>query len=176
MELKSTDVPSAPSLTFTLSMPQVEGIFTSFFPGYYAINTNEDIVFTLSPDEGYAIGGIVVKVNNVEIKPSHISATGELTYTITKPQSNAVVTIEGVKPNVETGTESIKAITPSAVYQAEGSILVSSSKDGTTYIYTPTGKLHAKIPICKGDTRINLSKGIYIVRINDEYTGKLIVK
>jgi hypothetical protein len=157
-------------------MPQVEGIITSILPGEYTINLNQEIYFTISAEAGYDVSELVVKVNGLELTPSESPITGEPTYTIRNPQTDIIITIEGVKPDTDTKIESLKAIESPAIYQVEGGILVSSPKDAYTYIYTSTGKLHSRIPIQKGETRINLPKGIYLIRINKEYSNKLIIK
>lgn len=154
-----------------------ETIETDPKAGIHQVQSQTDFVFMINVKDGYSLeyikittddpiwtneGGIVKKM--ISDNKMQVSIR-----TITKP---LIVTVSGISPvsNEEMDNDLSKA------WAHNGKIYIKATEDETIYVFTTMGHLYMKEKVKEGISSFNAEPGVYFIKFNSGYSGKVFVK
>jgi len=145
-----------------VKFPTYEGVT---FEGEGVAEYGKPYTFRLTLADDIDPTNLKIYVNDVLVEPDPLRAT---TYTVTIDKVTGPISIrlEGI-------TTGIEQITQGRIYSLNGALVIETITSQMVQVYTMTGK-QLFAGTVNGQQTINLSKGIYIVRVGKE-TQKIVV-
>lgn len=162
-----------PVITYTVTLPAVEGITTDPVAGDYSVERYSSFSFSLTIAEGYREQSIpVVKVNGNVFDP--VDADGH--YKIKFIRSDQSVTVEGILADNPTASENLS--TPAFELRTEGHTLcITVAQPRLCRLFDPSGRLICSRQLTPGINRLEgLAAGIYIVVVERKGVRKIVVQ
>lgn len=177
-ELKDDDpyVPpyeSDPVITYTVTLPAVEGITTDPVAGDYSVEEYSSFSFTVTVAEGYREQSVpVVKVNGSVFEPADTDGH----YKIKFIRSDQSIIVEGILADTPTANETLG--TPAFELRTEGHTLcITLPKPSLCRLFDPSGRLICSRQLTPGINRLDgLAAGIYFVVVEREGVRKIVVQ
>ena len=146
------------------------GASTTPAAGAHTVTEGDGFSFTLILDADYDQSVPVVTVNGNALIPD---ANGK--YTITDISANLTVAITGIVRNTTTGIELVENAT--LIRAESGALLIRTPVSVTAQVIALTGNVVRTVRLPAGDSRVDgLASGIYIVRLSNEITKKVIIR
>jgi hypothetical protein len=134
------------------------------------VTEGDGFSFTLTLDADYDQSVPVVTVNGNALTPD---ASGK--YTIVDISANLTVAITGIVRNTTTGIEQVENAT--LIRAESGALLIRTPVSVTAQVIALTGNVVHTVRLPAGDSRVDgLASGIYIVRLSNEITKKVIIR
>ena len=166
-EFVANPSPPQPTTTYTVTLPETAGVSSNPAAGTYSVNEGGYFSFTLTLEDGYEGPGLVVTANGAALTPDN---TGK--YTVRNITEDITIGITGLIP---TGIEQPYA---APAIRAEGRTLhIHIPQPMKAYVVTLAGNVVRSLTLPAGDSRIEgLAAGIYIVRLSDKTTAKVIIR
>lgn len=165
---KSTYVPPVPTY-YTVTLPEVEGATTNPKAGTRTVEEGYSFSFSLTLHEGYESSQPVVKANGRVVIPRESDGK----YVIRNIGEDTEITIEGITKDDPTGNATIEG---EIKVRAIGSALhIYLPKAETVRVYTLSGLLYEQKDLSAGNTQMQLSSGMYFVKIG-EATYKIVIR
>lgn len=163
--------PTPPATTYhTVTLPAVEGAILSPGAGAHSVAAGESFSFTLTLDANYDQSVPVVTVNGNALTPD---ANGK--YTIADISANLTVAITGIVRNTTTGIEQVENAT--LIRAESGALLIRTPISVTAQVIALTGNVVRTVRLPTGDSRVDgLASGIYIVRLSNKITKKVMIR
>ena len=125
---------------------------------------------SLTLDADYDPSVPVVTMNGYALTPV---ASGK--YTIADISANLTVAITGIVRNTTTGIEQVENAT--LIRAESGALLIRTPVSVTAQVIALTGNVVRTVRLPAGDSRVDgLASGIYIVRLSNEITKKVIIR
>ncbi|MBQ4161652.1 MAG: hypothetical protein IJD84_01985 [Parabacteroides sp.] len=149
-------------VTYRVVMPTVEGVTVNPGTGIYEVEEGSSFSFTLALEEGYSNSKPIVSVNGQSLEPD---VNGS--YTMTNITSDLVISITGIVPNSPTANAEIN-VEGVKVWGKDGILHIRTATTKKAYIVTFSGHIYNVINLSGGDFEMNLPRGSYIVRIDNE--------
>ena len=138
--------------------------------GAHTVTEGDGFSFTLTLDADYDQSVPVVTVNGNALTPD---ASGK--YTIADISANLTVAITGIVRNTTTGIEQVENAT--LIRAESGALLIRTPVSVTAQVIALTGNVVRTVRLPAGDSRVDgLASGIYIVRLSNEITKKVIIR
>lgn len=162
--------PTPQPTTYTVTLPALAGASTTPAAGAHTVTEGDGFSFTLTLDADYDQSVPVVTVNGNVLTSD---ANGK--YTIADISANLTVAITGIVRNTTTGIEQVENAT---LIRAESSaLLIRTPVSVTAQVIALTGNVVRTVRLPAGDSRVDgLASGIYIVRLSNEITKKVIIR
>jgi len=164
----SFQIVDAPETYHTITIPQISGVTTDPPAGTYDVTDGNYFIFyiTIDPDKD-----VTVKVNGVEIEPHY---AGNNRYQVTITDIEADVQLEIITEDVPpVGNWDIEPVTK--VYGVNNILYIETDQHKLVHVFSMNGHLAYKGYTNDAITTIQLSRGIYIVKLEKE-TFKVIIK
>ena len=156
--------------TYTVTLPSLVGASTTPAAGAHTVTEGDGFSFTLTLDADYDQSVPVVTVNGNALTPD---ASGK--YTIADISANLTVAITGIVRNTTTGIEQVENAT--LIRAESGALLIRTPVSVTAQVIALTGNVVRTVRLPAGDSRVDgLASGIYIVRLSNEITKKVIIR
>ena len=160
----------ATAATYTVTLPALVGASTTPAAGAHTVTEGDGFSFTLTLDADYDQSVPVVTVNGNALTPD---ASGK--YTIADISANLTVAITGIVRNTTTGIEQVENAT--LIRAESGALLIRTPVSVTAQVIALTGNVVRTVRLPAGDSRVDgLASGIYIVRLSNEITKKVIIR
>ena len=162
-----------PVITYTVTLPAVEGITTDPVAGDYSVERYSSFSFTVTVAEGYREQSVpVIKVNGNVYDP--VDADGR--YKIKFIRSDQSVTVEGILADTPTANETLS--TPAFELHTEGHTLcITVAQPRLCRLFDPSGRLICSRQLTLGINRLEgLAAGIYFVVVEREGVRKIVVQ
>lgn len=165
---KQTAPPYIPTY-YSVNLPATEGVTFTPKAGSYVVEEGYNFTFSLVLNEGYTNSKPVVKANDAVIDPRESDGK----YIIRNINETMNITIEGITKDDPTGNAEVEG---HVKVQAIGSILhIYLPKEETVRVYTLSSLLYKEQELAAGDTRMQLTNGIYLVKVGDN-TYKIVIR
>ena len=162
--------PTPQPATYTVTLPALVGASTTPAAGAHMVTEGDGFSFTLTLDADYDQSVPVVTVNGNALTPD---ASGK--YTIVDISANLTVAITGIVRNTTTGIEQVENAT--LIRAESGALLIRTPVSVTAQVIALTGNVVHTVRLPAGDSRVDgLASGIYIVRLSNEITKKVIIR
>ncbi len=162
--------PTPQPATYTVTLPALVGASTTPAAGAHTVTEGDGFSFTLTLDADYDQSIPVVTVNGNALTPD---ASGK--YTIADISANQTVAITGIVRNTTTGIEQVENAT--LIRAESGALLIRTPVSVIAQVIALTGNVVRTIRLPAGDSRVDgLASGIYIVRLSNEITKKVIIR
>ncbi|MFS2806932.1 T9SS type A sorting domain-containing protein [Parabacteroides distasonis] len=162
--------PTPQPATYTVTLPALVGASTTPAAGAHTVTEGDGFSFTLTLDADYDQSIPVVTVNGNALTPD---ASGK--YTIADISANQTVAITGIVRNTTTGIEQVENAT--LIRAESGALLIRTPVSVTAQVIALTGNVVHTVRLPAGDSRVDgLASGIYIVRLSNEITKKVIIR
>ena len=162
--------PTPQPTTYTVTLPALAGASTTPAAGAHTVTEGDGFSFTLTLDADYDQSVPVVTVNGNALIPD---ANGK--YTIADISANLTVAITGIVRNTTTGIEQVENAT--LIRAESGALLIRTPVSVTAQVIALTGNVVRTVRLPAGDSRVDgLASGIYIVRLSNEITKKVIIR
>ena len=162
--------PTPQPATYTVTLPALVGASTTPATGAHTVTEGDGFSFTLTLDADYDQSVPVVTVNGNALTPD---ASGK--YTIADISANLTVAITGIVRNTTTGIEQVENAT--LIRAESGALLIRTPVSVTAQVIALTGNVIRTVRLPAGDSRVEgLASGIYIVRLSNEITKKVIIR
>ena len=146
------------------------GASTTPAAGAHTVTEGDGFSFILTLDADYDQSVPVVTVNGNALIPD---ANGK--YTITDISANLTVAITGIVRNTTTGIEQVENAT--LIRAESGALLIRTPVSVTAQVIALTGNVVRTVRLPAGDSRVDgLASDIYIVRLSNEITKKVIIR
>ena len=156
--------------TYTVTLPSLVGASTTPAAGAHTVTEGDGFSFTLTLDADYDQSVPVVTMNGNALTPD---ASGK--YTIADISANLTVAITGIVRNTTTGIEQVENAT--LIRAESGALLIRTPVSVTAQVIALTGNVVRTVRLPAGDSRVDgLASGIYIVRLSNEITKKVIIR
>lgn len=163
----------APEPTYyTVTLPSVEGAATDPVAGSYDVESSDNFRFYLTLDADYNQSVPVVTTSRGEtITPR----TSDGAYIVKYVHSDLVISISGIAKNpppvanaeIQSGTR---------IFTRDGSLFITTDRPARAQVIALTGQLIRSLSLPAGTTRVDaLATGVYIVRLDDGMTRKVII-
>lgn len=150
--------------------PPLLGASTTPAAGAHTVTKGDGFSFTFTLDADYDQSVPVVTVNGNALTPD---ASGK--YTIADISANLTVAITGIVRNTTTGIEQVENAT--LIRAESGALLIRTPVSVTAQVIALTGNVVRTVRLPAGDSRVDgLASGIYIVRLSNEITKKVIIR
>lgn len=162
-----------PVITYTVTLPAVEGITTDPVAGDYSVEEYSSFSFTVTVAEGYREQSVpVVKVNGNVYDP--VDANGH--YKIKFIRSDQSITVEGILADTPTANEALS--TPAFELRTEGHTLcITVAQPRLCRLFDPSGRLICSRQLTPGINRLEgLAASIYFVVVEREGVRKIVVQ
>lgn len=162
-----------PVITYTVTLPAVEGITTDPVAGDYSVERYSSFSFSLTIAEGYREQSVpVVKVNGNVFDP--VDANGH--YKIKFIRSDQSITVEGILADTPTANEALS--TPAFELRTEGHTLcITVAQPRLCRLFDPSGRLICSRQLTPGINRLEgLAASIYFVVVEREGVRKIVVQ
>ena len=162
--------PTPQPTTYTVTLPALAGASTTPAAGAHTVTEGDGFSFTLTLDADYDQSVPVVTVNGNVLTSD---ANGK--YTIADISANLTVAITGIVRNTTTGIEQVENAT--LIRAESGALLIRTPVSVTAQVIALTGNVVRTVRLPAGDSRVDgLASGIYIVRLSNEITKKVIIR
>lgn len=162
--------PTPQPTTYTVTLPALVGASTTPAAGAHTVTEGDGFSFILTLDADYDQSVPVVTVNGNALIPD---ANGK--YTITDISANLTVAITGIVRNTTTGIEQVENAT--LIRAESGALLIRTPVSVTAQVIALTGNVVRTVRLPAGDSRVDgLASGIYIIRLSNEITKKVIIR
>lgn len=162
--------PTPQPTTYTVTLPALVGASTTPAAGAHTVTEGDGFSFTLTLDADYDQSVPVVTVNGNALIPD---ANGK--YTITDISANLTVAITGIVRNTTTGIEQVENTT--LIRAESGALLIRTPVSVTAQVIALTGNVVRTVRLPAGDSRVDgLASGIYIVRLSNKITKKVMIR
>lgn len=149
-----------------MTIPPVEGAVTDPAAGSHRIEAGEDFCFYLTLDKDYDRSTPVVTTDRGdELTPR----TSDGAYVVRTVRQNIAIRIDGIRRNTAVSNEKIE--TPAAGFSLSSSgntLHIYNDLPGVARIYTFGGSLVRTVDVEAGMQSVQLSRGVYIVRMGEE--------
>ena len=157
---------------YTVTLPSVEGAATDPVAGSYDVESSDNFRFYLTLDADYNQSVPVVTTDRGEtITPR----TSDGAYIVKYVHSDLVISIGGIVKNpppvanaeIQSGTR---------IFTRDGSLFITTDRPMQVQVIALTGQLIRSLDLPVGTTRVDaLATGVYIVRLDDGMTRKVII-
>lgn len=157
---------------YTVTLPSVEGAATDPVAGSYDVESWDNFRFYLTLDADYNQSVPVVTTDRGEtITPR----TSDGAYIVKYVRSDLVISIGGIAKNpppvanaeIQSGTR---------IFTRDGSLFITTDRPARAQVFALTGQLIRSLDLPAGTTRVDaLATGVYIVRLDDGMTRKVII-
>lgn len=157
---------------YTVTLPSVEGAATDPVAGSYDVESSDNFRFYLTLDADYNQSVPVVTTSRGEtITPR----TSDGAYIVKYVHSDLVISIGGIAKNpppvanaeIQSGTR---------IFTRNGSLFITTDRPARAQVIALTGQLIRSLSLPAGTTRVDaLAIGVYIVRLDDGMTRKVII-
>lgn len=157
---------------YTVTLPSVEGAATDPVAGDYDVESSDNFRFYLTLDADYNQSVPVVTTDRGEtITPR----TSDGAYIVKYVRSDLVISIGGIAKNpppvanaeIQSGTR---------IFTRDGSLFITIDRPARAQVFALTGQLIRSLDLPVGTTRVDaLATGVYIVRLDDGMTRKVII-
>ncbi len=155
--------------TYTVTIPQVEGISITPLAGIHTVLENASLTITVSALDGYLIDNMGFYVNGTLLQP-YSNVDGEKRFMIASVTKNTEIAILGVTKKDDVANPGLSD--GLVVYTTSGYIIIenniASDSQDEVCIYNMVGTLLVKQGLPLGSTRIPMEKGLYLVVIGDK--------
>ena len=170
--VNSTPDPDPEPTYYTVTLPSVEGAATDPVAGSYDVESWDNFRFYLTLDADYNQSVPVVTTDRGEtITPR----TSDGAYIVKYVRSDLVISIGGIVKNpppvanaeIQSGTR---------IFTRDGSLFITTDRSARAQVIALTGQLIRSLSLPAGTTRVDaLATGVYIVRLDDGMTRKVII-
>lgn len=170
--VNSTPDPDPEPTYYTVTLPSVEGAATDPVAGSYDVESSDNFRFYLTLDADYNQSVPVVTTSRGEtITPR----TSDGAYIVKYVHSDLVISIGGIVKNpppvanaeIQSGTR---------IFTRDGSLFITIDRPARAQVFALTGQLIRSLSLPAGTTRVDaLAIGVYIVRLDDGMTRKVII-
>ena len=157
---------------YTVTLPSVEGATTDPVAGDYDVESSDNFRFYLTLDADYNQSVPVVTTSRGEtITPR----TSDGAYIVKYVRSDLVISIGGIVKNpppvanaeIQSGTR---------IFTRDGNLFITTDRPARAQVIALTGQLIRSLSLPAGTTRVDaLAIGVYIVRLDDGMTRKVII-
>ena len=158
--------PEPDPVYYKVTIPPVEGAVTDPAAGSHRIEAGEDFCFYLTLDKDYDRSTPVVTTDRGdELTPR----TSDGAYVVRTVRQNIAIRIDGIRRNTAVSNEKIE--TPAAGFSLSSSgntLHIYNDLPGVARIYTFGGSLVRTVDVEAGMQSVQLSRGVYIVRMGEE--------
>ena len=162
--------PTPQPTTYTVTLPALAGASTTPAAGAHTVTEGDGFSFTLTLDADYDQSVPVVTVNGNVLTSD---ANGK--YTIADISANLTVAITGIVRNTTTGIEQVENAT--LIRAESGALLIRTPVSVTAQVIALTGNVVRTVRLPAGDSRVDsLASGIYIVRLSNKITKKVMIR
>lgn len=162
--------PTPQPTTYTVTLPALAGASTTPVAGAHTVTEGDGFSFTLTLDADYDQSVPVVTVNGNVLTSD---ANGK--YTIADISANLTVAITGIVRNTTTGIEQVENAT--LIRAESGALLIRTPVSVTAQVIALTGNVVRTVRLPAGDSRVDsLASGIYIVRLSNKITKKVMIR
>ena len=162
--------PTPQPTTYTVTLPALVGASTTPAAGAHTVTEGDGFSFTLTLDADYDQSVPVVTVNGNVLTSD---ANGK--YTIADISANLTVAITGIVRNTTTGIEQVENAT--LIRAESGALLIRTPVSVTAQVIALTGNVVRTVRLPAGDSRVDgLASGIYIVRLSNKITKKVMIR
>ena len=149
-------------MTFSVTLPSVEGAALSPLAGTYSVEAGGSFSFSLTLDTDYDQSTPMVKVGDKLIEP-----TSDGKYEIKNINSDITISITGIVKNTTVGNAEVES-NALKIWGSNGVLHIQSAHVSTAYIMTFGGQLYKAITLPIGETMITIPQGAYIIRIENQ--------
>ena len=170
--VNSTPDPDPEPTYDTVTLPPVEGAATDPVAGSYDVESSDNFRFYLTLDADYNQSVPIVTTSRGEtITPR----TSDGAYIVKYVHSDLVISIGGIAKNpppvanaeIQSGTR---------IFTRDGSLFITTDRPARAQVFALTGQLIRSLDLPAGTTRVDaLATGVYIVRLDDGMTRKVII-
>lgn len=170
--VNSTPDPDPEPTYYTVTLPSVEGAATDPVAGSYDVESSDNFRFYLTLDADYNQSVPIVTTSRGEtITPR----TSDGAYIVKYVHSDLVISIGGIAKNpppvanaeIQSGTR---------IFTRDGSLFITTDRPARAQVFALTGQLIRSLDLPAGTTRVDaLATGVYIVRLDDGMTRKVII-
>lgn len=165
--------PSEPEITYTVTLPSVEGAATDPTAGNYEVTSWSDFGFLLTLDAAYNQSAPIVTTDRGETIEPRVS---DGKYVIKRVLSNVSVSISGIVKNPDPVANEEVSSPALRIYTAEGILCLDVPTATGAYLITADGRLLRSLTLSPGLNRVyGLRQGVYIVRLKDGTTRKVLI-
>ena len=151
-----------PTVTFSVTLPSVEGAALSPLAGTYSVEAGDSFSFSLTLDTDYDQSTPMVKVGDKLIEP-----TSDGKYEIKNINSDITISITGIVKNATVGNSEVES-NALKIWGSNGVLHIQSAHVSTAYLVTFGGQLYKAITLPVGETMITIPQGSYIIRIENQ--------
>lgn len=165
--------PSEPEITYTVTLPAVEGAATDPAAGDYEVTDWSSFGFLLTLDAAYNQSAPIVTTDRGEtIEPR--ASDGK--YIIKQVRSDVSVSISGIVKNPDPVANEEVSSPALRIYTAEGILCLDVPTATEAWLITADGRLLRSLTLSPGLNRVyGLRQGVYIVRLKDGTTRKVLI-
>ena len=149
-------------MTFSVTLPSVEGAALSPLAGTYSVEAGGSFSFSLTLDTDCDQSTPMVKVGDKLIEP-----TSDGKYEIKNINSDITISITGIVKNTTVGNAEVES-NALKIWGSNGVLHIQSAHVSTAYIMTFGGQLYKAITLPIGETMITIPQGSYIIRIENQ--------
>lgn len=170
--VNSTPDPDPEPTYYTVTLPSVEGAATDPVAGSYDVESSDNFRFYLTLDADYNQSVPVVTTSRGEtITPR----TSDGAYIVKYVHSDLVISIGSIVKNpppvanaeIQSGTR---------IFTRDGSLFITTDRPARAQVFALTGQLIRSLDLPAGTTHVDaLAIGVYIVRLDDGMTRKVII-
>ena len=165
--------PSEPEETYTVTLPAVEGAATDPAAGNYEVTSWSDFGFLLTLDAAYSQSVPIVTTDRGETIEPRVS---DGKYVIKRVRSNVSVSISGIVKNPDPVANEEVSSPALRIYTAEGILCLDVPTATEAWLITADGRLLRSLTLSPGLNRVyGLRQGVYIVRLKDGTTRKVLI-
>lgn len=165
--------PSEPEVTYTITLPALEGAATDPAAGDYKVTDWSDFGFLLTLDAAYNQSAPIVTTDRGETIEPRVS---DGKYVIKRVRSNVSVSISGIVKNPDPVANEEVSSPALRIYTDEGVLCLDVSTATEAYLITADGRLLRSLTLSPGLNRVyGLRQGVYIVRLKDGTTRKVLI-
>ena len=151
-----------PIVTFSVTLPSVEGAALNPLAGTYSVEAGGSFSFSLTLDTDYDQSTPMVKVGDKLIEP-----TSDGKYEIKNINSDITISITGIVKNATVGNAEVES-NALKIWGSNGVLHIQSAHVSTAYIMTFGGQLYKALTLPIGETMITIPQGAYIIRIENQ--------
>lgn len=165
--------PSEPEVTYTVTLPSVEGAITDPAAGNYEVTSWSDFGFLLTLDAAYNQSVPIVTTDlGQTIEPR--ASDGK--YVIKQVRNDISVHISGIVKNPDPVANEKVSSPALRIYTAEGILCLDVPTATEAWLITADGRLLRSLTLSPGLNRVyGLRQGVYIVRLKDGTTRKVLI-
>lgn len=164
--------PSEPEVTYTVTLPVLEGAVTDPVAGNYEVTGWGSFSFSLTLNADYNQSKPEVKANGKVITPRQSDGK----YVISTIRADQTVEVTGIMKNSDPVANEDLSSPALRIYTAGGILCLDVPTATEAWLITADGRLLRSLTLSPGLNRVyGLRQGIYIVRLRDGTTRKVLV-